>query len=92
MKRQKLASTKKGIENFITGSLLEIRPMSIEKIQGLRCKCATVDEWLSGTIREDPISAIEQGVKKVIILDGRVPHAILMELLTDQGAGTMIQG
>lgn len=64
MLRQKLASTKKGIENFITGSLLEIRPMSIDKLQGLRCKCATVDEWLSGTIREDPVSAIEQGAAK----------------------------
>lgn len=62
--RQKLASTKKGIENFLTGSLLEIRPMSISKLQGLRCKIATVDEWLSGDIREDPIGAIEQGASK----------------------------
>ena len=53
--RQKLASTKKGIENFLTGSLLEIRPMTIDKLQGLRCKIATVDEWLSGDIREDVI-------------------------------------
>ena len=62
--RVKLASTKKGIENFLTGSLLEIRPMSIDKLQGLRCKVATVDEWLSGDVREDPIGAIEQGASK----------------------------
>ena len=62
--RMKLASTKKGIENFLTGSLLEIRPMSIDKLQGLRCKIATVDEWLSGDIREDVIGAIEQGASK----------------------------
>ena len=63
--RQKLASTKKGIENFLTGSVLEIRPMSIDKLQGLRCKVATIDEWLSGDIREDVIGAIEQGASKV---------------------------
>ena len=62
--RCKLASTKKGIENFLTGSLLEIRPMSIDKLQGLRCKISTVDEWLSGDIREDVIGAIEQGASK----------------------------
>ena len=62
--RMKLASTKKGVENFLTGSLLEIRPMSIDKLQGLRCKVATVDEWLSGDIREDVIGAIEQGASK----------------------------
>lgn len=62
--RVKLASTKKGIENFITGSIIEVRPMSIDKLQGLRCKIATVDEWLSGDIREDPIGAIEQGASK----------------------------
>ena len=62
--RMKLASTKKGIENFLTGSLLEIRPMSIDKLQGLRCKIATVDEWLSGDIREDVIGSIEQGASK----------------------------
>lgn len=62
--RTKLASTKKGIENFLTGSLLEIRPMSIDKLQGLRCKIATVDEWLSGDVREDVIGAIEQGASK----------------------------
>lgn len=62
--RQKLCPTKKGIENFLTNSYLEIRPMSIDKLQGLRCKLATVDEWLSGEIREDPIGAIEQGASK----------------------------
>ena len=62
--RCKLASTKKGIENFLTGSLLEIRPMSIDKLQGLRAKIATVDEWLSGDIREDVVGAIEQGASK----------------------------
>lgn len=62
--RMKLASTKKGIENFLTGSLLEIRPMTIDKLQGLRCKIATVDEWLSGDIREDVVGAIEQGASK----------------------------
>lgn len=63
--RVKLASTKKGIENFMTGSLLEIRPMRIDKLQGLRCKVATVDEWLSGDVREDVVGAIEQGASKV---------------------------
>ena len=63
--RVKLASTKKGIENFLTGSLLEIRPMSINKLQGLRVKMATVDEWLSGDTKEDVIGAIEQGAAKV---------------------------
>ena len=63
-KRVKLASTKKGVENFLTGSLLEIRPMRIDKLQGLRVKVATVDEWLSGDIREDVIGAIEQGAAK----------------------------
>lgn len=62
--RVKLASTKKGIEDFITNSLLEARPMTIGKLQGLRCKTATVDEWLSTDIREDPIGAIEQGASK----------------------------
>jgi phage terminase large subunit-like protein len=62
--RCKLASTKKGIENFLTGSLLEIRAMTIDKLQGLRCKIATVDEWLSGDIREDVIGALEQGASK----------------------------
>lgn len=63
--RQKLASTKKGIENFLTGSLLEVRPMSIDKLQGLRPKVSTVDEWLSGDIREDVIGALEQGASKM---------------------------
>lgn len=62
--RVKLAPTKKGIENFITGSLLEIRPMKIDKLQGLKVRLATVDEWLSGDTREDPIGAIEQGAAK----------------------------
>lgn len=64
-KRQKLASTKKGIENFLTGSLLEIRTMRIDKLQGLRPKISTVDEWLSGDIREDVVGAIEQGANKL---------------------------
>jgi phage terminase large subunit-like protein len=63
--RVKLASTKKGIENFLTGSILEIRPMSVDKLQGLRPKIATVDEWLSGDIREDVVGAIEQGASKL---------------------------
>lgn len=63
--RAKLASTKKGIENFLTGSLIEIRPMKIDKLQGLRCKIATIDEWLSGDVREDVVGAIEQGASKV---------------------------
>lgn len=74
--RMKLASTKKGIENFLTGSLLEIRPMSIAKLQGLQVKIATVDEWLSGDIREDVIGAIEQGASKVddyIIVESLFP-------------------
>ena len=62
--RQKLASTKKGVENFLTGSLLEIRPMSIDKLQGLNSKINTVDEWLSGDVREDVIGALEQGASK----------------------------
>ena len=62
--RCKLASTKKGIENFLTGSILQIRPMSIDKLQGLKVKVATIDEWLSGDIREDVIGAIEQGAAK----------------------------
>lgn len=62
--RCQLASTKKGIQNFLTGSLLEVRPMSIDKLQGLRVTVATIDEWLSGDVREDPIGAIEQGASK----------------------------
>ena len=64
-KRMKLAPTKKGIENFLTGSLLEIRPMSIDKLQGLRNKISTVDEWLSGDVREDVVGALEQGASKI---------------------------
>lgn len=63
--RKKLAPTKKGIQNFLTNSILEIRPMAINKLQGLRVKCATIDEWLSCEIREDPVAAIEQGAAKV---------------------------
>lgn len=63
--RVKLASTKKGIENFLTGSIIEVRPMSIDKLQGLRPKVSTVDEWLSGDIREDVVGAIEQGASKL---------------------------
>ena len=63
--RVKLASTKKGIENFLTGSIIEVRPMAIDKLQGLRPKIATIDEWLSGDIREDVVGAIEQGASKL---------------------------
>lgn len=63
--RVKLASTKKGIQNFFTGSLLEVRPLSIDKLQGMQTKAATLDEWLSGELREDPVGAIEQGAAKV---------------------------
>ena len=63
--RQKLASTKKGIQNFLTGSLLEVRPMSIDKLQGLRTKVVTIDEWLSGDVREDVMGAVEQGASKI---------------------------
>jgi phage terminase large subunit-like protein len=63
-RRCKLAATKKGVENFLTGSLLEVRPMSIDKLQGLRVKVATLDEWLSGDIRENPIDALKQGAAK----------------------------
>lgn len=62
--RCKLASTKKGIENFLTNSIIEIRPMAIDKLQGLRCKVSTIDEWLSGDIKESPIGALEQGAAK----------------------------
>lgn len=87
-KRLKLASTKKGIENFLTGSLLEIRPMSIDKLQGLRIKVATVDEWLSGDIREDVIGAIEQGAAKV---DGYLIVATSSEGTVRNGAGDTIK-
>ena len=68
-KRMKLASTKAGIQNFLTNSLLESRPMSIDKLQGLRCKIATVDEWLSGDVREDVVGALEQSASKGNIED-----------------------
>ena len=86
--RVKLASTKKGIENFLTGSLLEIRPMSINKLQGLRCKIATVDEWLSGDIREDVIGAIEQGASK---LDDYLIVAMSSEGTVRNGSGDTIK-
>ena len=86
--RVKLASTKKGVENFLTGSLLEIRPMSINKLQGLRCKVATVDEWLSGDIREDVIGAIEQGASK---LDDYLIVAMSSEGTVRNGAGDTIK-
>lgn len=65
-KRQKLASTKKGIQNFLTNSILEIRPMTIDKLQGLRTKYNTIDEWLSGDIRQDVVGPLEQGAKKIL--------------------------
>lgn len=86
--RVKLASTKKGVENFLTGSLLEIRPMSVNKLQGLRCKVATVDEWLSGDIREDVIGAIEQGASK---LDDYLIVAMSSEGTVRNGAGDTIK-
>ena len=86
--RVKLASTKKGIENFLTGSLLEIRPMSVNKLQGLRCKVATVDEWLSGDIREDVIGAIEQGASK---LDDYLIVAMSSEGTVRNGSGDTIK-
>lgn len=86
--RMKLASTKKGIENFLTGSLLEIRPMNINKLQGLRCKIATVDEWLSGDIREDVIGAIEQGASK---LDDYLIVAMSSEGTVRNGSGDTIK-
>lgn len=86
--RVKLASTKKGIENFLTGSLVEIRPMSINKLQGLRCKIATVDEWLSGDINEDVVGAIEQGASKV---DDYLIIAISSEGTVRNGPGDTIK-
>ena len=86
--RQKLASTKKGIENFLTGSLLEIRPMTINKLQGLRTKINTVDEWLSGDTREDVIGAIEQGASK---LDDYLIIATSSEGTVRNGAGDTIK-
>ena len=86
--RVKLSSTKKGIENFLTGSLLEIRPMSINKLQGLRTKVATVDEWLSGDIREDVVGAIEQGASKI---DDYLILAISSEGTVRNGSGDTIK-
>lgn len=86
--RVKLASTKKGIENFLTGSLLEIRPMSINKLQGLRPKISTIDEWLSGDLREDVIGAIEQGASK---LDDFLIVAISSEGTVRNGSGDTIK-
>jgi phage terminase large subunit-like protein len=86
--RQKLASTKKGIENFLTGSLLEIRPMTINKLQGLRPKISTIDEWLSGDIREDVVGAIEQGASK---MDDYLILAISSEGTVRNGSGDTIK-
>ena len=88
MKREKLVPTKKGIENFLTNSLLEVRPMSIDKLQGLRCKVATVDEWLSGDIKEDPIGAIEQGATKI---KDYIIIAVSSEGTVRNGAGDTIK-
>ena len=86
--RQKLASTKKGIENFLTGSFLEIRPMSIDKLQGLNSRINTVDEWLSGDVREDVIGAIEQGASKN---DDYLIVAISSEGTVRNGSGDTIK-
>jgi phage terminase large subunit-like protein len=86
--RQKLAATKKGIENFLTGSILEIRPMSIAKLQGLRPKISTIDEWLSGDLREDVVGAIEQGASK---LDDWLIVAISSEGTVRNGSGDTIK-
>lgn len=86
--RQKLASTKEGIKNFVSNSIVEIRPMSIDKLQGLRCKVATVDEWLSGDVREDVIGAIEQGASKI---DNYVIVATSSEGTVRNGPGDTIK-
>jgi phage terminase large subunit-like protein len=86
--RQKLASTKKGIENFLTGSMLEVRPMTINKLQGLRPKVSTIDEWLSGDIREDVVGAIEQGASK---MEDYVIVAISSEGTVRNGSGDTIK-
>jgi phage terminase large subunit-like protein len=88
MLRQKLAATKKGVENFLTGSLLEVRPMTINKLQGLRTKIATIDEWLSGDLREDVIGAVEQGASK---LDDYLIIAISSEGTVRNGSGDTIK-
>ena len=87
-KRAKLVSTKKGIENFLTGSILEVRPMNINKLQGLRCKYVTVDEWLSGETREDVIGALEQGASKI---DDYLILAISSEGTVRNGTGDTIK-
>lgn len=86
--RVKLASTKKGIENFITGSILESRPMRIDKLQGLRCKYATIDEWLSGDIKEDVVAPVEQGASKI---DDWLIVATSSEGTVRHGAGDTIK-
>jgi phage terminase large subunit-like protein len=86
--RVKLASTKKGVENFLTGSLLEIRPMAINKLQGLRPKISTIDEWLSGDLREDVVGAIEQGASK---LDDYLIVAVSSEGTVRNGSGDTIK-
>ncbi len=86
--RQKLASTKKGIENFLTGSVLEIRPMSINKLQGLRPKVVSIDEWLSGDVREDVVGAAEQGASKI---DDYLIIAISSEGTVRNGSGDTIK-
>lgn len=86
--RQKLASTKKGIENFLTGSILEVRPMTINKLQGLRPKVSTIDEWLSGDIREDVVGAIEQGASK---MEDYVIVAVSSEGTVRNGSGDTIK-
>ena len=86
--RVKLASTKMGIQNFLTGSLLEVRPMSIDKLQGLKCKIATIDEWLSGDVREDVVGAIEQGASKN---DDYLIVAISSEGTVRNGSGDTIK-
>jgi phage terminase large subunit-like protein len=86
--RAKLASTKKGVENFLTGSLLEVRPMAINKLQGLRPKVASIDEWLSGDIREDVVGAVEQGASK---LDDYLILAISSEGTVRNGSGDTIK-
>ena len=87
-KRVKLASTKNGIENFLTGSLLEIRPMNVDRLQGLRCKVATIDEWLSGDVNEDVVGPIEQGASK---LDDYVIIATSSEGTVRNGVGDSIK-
>lgn len=86
--RVKLAATKKGVENFLTGSLLEVRPMAINKLQGLRPKISTIDEWLSGDIREDVIGAVEQGASK---LDDYLIIAISSEGTVRNGSGDTVK-